>query len=166
MFFLKSKFDNFIELLTQFEFDAPEPYFDSRLFGANPVLDLIPTEIFKYGGRVLILEKRSGSWCFLEKNEYAVYSALDGRRLADIATGSPEINKTDLEEFVARLYSLGLLRINGRRFFESDDLPESADLRPFPLFLDSSYRKMQSRMSSLFCKVTSITPGIYDLEHS
>jgi uncharacterized protein len=133
MFFLKSKIDNFIELLTQFEFDAPEPYFDSRLFGANPVLGLIPTEIFKYDGRVLILEKQSGSWCFLEENEYAFYSTLNGRKLDDVAD-SHQINKIDLEEFVARLYWLGLLRINGRRFFESDDLPESADFPPFPLF--------------------------------
>ncbi len=134
MFYLKSNSDNFIELLTQFEFDAVEPYFDRNLFGASPIFDIIPTESFEYGSRVLILEKRSGFWCFLEKNEHAVYSGLDGRSLDDIAISFPEINRTDLEEFVARLYWLGMLRINGRRFFESDDLPQRADFRPFPLF--------------------------------
>ena len=60
-------------MLTRFDFGAPEPYFDENLFGPNPRLNLLPAERIEYGSKVLMLEKHTGSWCFLEPRESDVF---------------------------------------------------------------------------------------------
>jgi uncharacterized protein len=134
MFYIKSNPDNFIELLTQYEFDAPEPYFHERLFGKNPQLNLVPVEVLKYGSHVIILEKHSGLWCFLENDEYALYVTLAGIKLSDLLGRLSQLHREDVEEFLVRLYWLGLLQINGRSFFEVDAFNRRANFTPGPLF--------------------------------
>ena len=118
MFYFGLESDTFTQMLTQFDFGAPDPYFDEKSFGANPRLSLLPMESIACGGKVLMLEKHTGSWCFLEPRESEVFRSLDGRELGDIVAGVSEACKAELKEFIARLYWRGLLAINGRRFIE------------------------------------------------
>jgi uncharacterized protein len=120
MFYFGLENDHFIQTLTRLDFDASEPYFDERLFGANPRLNLLPVEIIEYGRKVLALEKHTGSWCFLDPLELQAFRSLDGTALRDVAAGFPDGQAAELREFVAHLYWRGLLRINGRRFIEPD----------------------------------------------
>ncbi len=118
MFYFKLEDDYFTRMLTQIEFDSSEPHFDEKLFGANPRLDPIPIETMECGRRILLLEKQTGSWCFLEPVEFEVFRSFDGREFRDMLAGVPDAFKPKLPEFAARLYWLGLLELNGRRFIE------------------------------------------------
>lgn len=120
MFYYGLENDNFTEMLTRFEFGAQEPYFDENLFGPNPRLNLLPAERIEYGSKVLMLEKHTGSWCFLEPREDGVLRSIEAKKLGDIAAGLPETHRAELAEFVARLYWRGLLAVNGHRFIQPD----------------------------------------------
>lgn len=120
MFYFSVDADHFTRMLTQFDFGASEPYFDEKVFGANPRLSLIPVQTTAYGSKMLMLEKHTGSWCYLEPIEVDVFRSLDGKELRDIVAEVPDAYKAKLPEFVARLYWRGLLKINGRRFIEPD----------------------------------------------
>ena len=120
MYYFGLENDHFIQMLTRLDFGAPEPYFDERMFGANPRLNLLPVDIMDYGRNVLVLEKHTGSWCFLEPVEFDAFKSFDGRELGDIVAGVPDSHAAELREFVVRLYWRGLLRINGHRFIEPD----------------------------------------------
>jgi uncharacterized protein len=119
MFYFGMENDQFTQVLTQFEFGGSEPRFDENLFGANPHLRLIPAETVACDSKVMVLEKHTGSWCFLEPIEHEMFKALDGRMLDEVATWTPDAYKAQLPEFVARLYWRGLLEINERRFIEA-----------------------------------------------
>ncbi len=118
MFYFRLESDHYTRMLTLFEFGASEPSFDETLFGLNPRVKLIPAETISCADKLLILEKHTGSWCFLEPAESDVFRYLDGREWADIVAGTPDAYKAQLPEFVAQLYWRGLLEINGRRFLE------------------------------------------------
>jgi len=120
MFYFGLKNDNFTQMLTRFDFGDSEPHFDDKLFGANPRLGLIPAETIECGSKILLLEKHTGSWCLLEPMESDVFRSLDGKCLSDVVAKVPDSHKAELPEFVARLYSRGLLEIDGRRFIEPD----------------------------------------------
>lgn len=120
MFYFGLENDNFTKMLTQFDFGAAEPYFDQKLFGANPRLNLLPVERIECGSKVLMIEKHTGSWCLLEPGEADVFRSLDARELGDIVARVPDAYKAELPEFIARLYWRGLLAINGRRFIQPE----------------------------------------------
>ncbi len=120
MFYFGLESDHFTQMLTQFDFGDSEPRFDEKLFGANPRFGVIQAETIKCGSKHLLIEKHTGSWCFLESKECDIFRSLDKKCLSDILITLPHSHKTDLPEFVARLYSRGLLEIDGRRFIEPD----------------------------------------------
>jgi uncharacterized protein len=135
MFYFALKDDHFTQMLTQFDFGGPEPYFDETLFGANPLFNLLPLETTAYNNNSLLLEKHTGAWAFLDPMELDIFRSLDGRRLSDIITRVPEEHRGNLPEFLARIYWRGLLRINGRRFFESDVFSQGPICYPGGLFV-------------------------------
>ena len=79
MFYYGLENDNFTQMLTRFDFGSPEPYFDEKLFGVNPRLSLLPVERIECGSKVLMLEKNTGSWCFLEPREFDLFRSLEAR---------------------------------------------------------------------------------------
>jgi uncharacterized protein len=126
MFYFSIDADHFTRMLTQFDFGGPEPYFDETLFGANPQFRVLPLETTVYDRNVLLLEKHTGSWAFLEPPEFDIFRSLDGTDLNGMMARVPDSYRGKLPEFIARLYWRGLLRINGRRFIE----PEVFDRGP------------------------------------
>jgi uncharacterized protein len=135
MFYFGLENDQFINMLTQLDFGAQEPYFDNKLFGENPRLSLTPVETIEFDSRVMVIEKHAGSWCYLERIESEVFRSLDGRELEDLVANVSEAYKEELEEFVVRLYWRGLLAINGRRFIEPSVFNEGPILQPGGLFV-------------------------------
>ncbi len=135
MLYFWFKNDNFTQLITRLEFGDSEPYFDEKLLGVNPRLRLIPAETIACGSKVLILEKHTGSWCFLEPVEFDVFRSLDGKRWKDVAAQAPDAFKAELPELLVRLYWRGLLEIDGRRFIEPDVFTQGPIVRPGGLFV-------------------------------
>jgi len=135
MFYFGLENDHFIRTLTQIDFGGPEPFFDEKLFGPDPRFSLIPVETVVCGGKVLVLEKNTGSWCFLEPVELDVFRTLDGRKLSDVMAGVPDAYKAELPEFVVRLFWRGLLKINGRRFLEPEVFDQGPIVRSGGLFV-------------------------------
>lgn len=135
MLYIKLAKDNLERLLTRLEFGTCEPHFDPLLFGGSPRVRLIPADTIQHDRAVLVLEKQMGSWCFLNLDEFAVYRSLDGRELDEISDELPAANRPQLQEFVIQLYWLGLLELNGRRFFESDLYADGPIAVSSPLFL-------------------------------
>jgi len=121
--------DDFTSLLTQFEFGSNIP---SDTLNLNSTIKRIPAEVIPYKKGKLILEKETGSWCFLSPVEYEVYLSFDGRRLAELVA---EVNDAELKEFIVRLYWFGLLQVDERRFFEPDIFREGPISLPGPLFI-------------------------------
>lgn len=135
MFYFGFENDKFLRVLTQLDFGAQEPNYDENLFGVNPRLSLIPVEIIPCGSKFMVIEKHTGSWCFLEPVELQVFESLDGRDLKDVVSGLPDAYKAELPEFVVRLYWRGLLAINGRRFIEPSVFDRGPIFGPGELFV-------------------------------
>ncbi|HMK34544.1 MAG TPA: SPASM domain-containing protein [Desulfomonilaceae bacterium] len=120
MFYYGLENDNFTRILTQFDFGTPEPHFEENLFGPNLRLNLLPVERIECGSKVLLLEKHTGLWCFLEPHEYQVFRSLESEELETVVAGIAEPHRAELSAFVGRLHWRGLLKINGRRFIQPD----------------------------------------------
>ncbi len=135
MFYFKLDDDDFRGLLTQYVFADFQPHYSEEVFGINPNLTLIPAEVVNYGTRRLVLEKDTGSWCYLDQSEYDIYGALANRTLADVSAVLAQADQAELREFIARLYWLGLLEINGNRFIDPSIFHKGPISYPGALFI-------------------------------
>jgi len=120
MLYLKYENDTFLKLVSRLKFGDFQPRFDSRIFGINPRFRCIPTQLFHHNQHLLVFEPNTGSWCFLEPEEYEIFKSLDERCLVEFLVDFPEESWERLKEFVVRLYWLGLVKIDDIPFFEPD----------------------------------------------
>ncbi len=135
MRYFQSAQDVFATLLTHYEFGGPKPWFDPALFGTDPILQRIPAEVKRRGEWIQVLAKETGGWCFLSPAEYTLYRFCHGSSLSAVNRRWPAAHPSALQEFVVRLYWLGLLAVNGRHFFDPATFAESPVTQAGPFFI-------------------------------
>lgn len=119
MFYFHHRDDAYTELLAQLEFGEADRDSWTEVSG-NPLMQRVEAEYLQFGERWLLLEKETGAWCFLEDNEFSVYRGFPEDRVQDVLRRLPSPSEGEYEEFFARLYRLGLLALDGRRFYDPE----------------------------------------------
>lgn len=156
MFYYTIDTDDLTQLLTRLEFGASDIQFDDNLLNGDPAIEQLSSGCEEYPGKMLLHERESGAWCFLETEEYRVYRSFDGRGLKDILSRFSGEGQAELKEFIARLYWLGLLRVGGRRFFDSELFSNGPVTLPGPHFI--LLPTEQCNISCQYCFADSL-PG-------
>jgi uncharacterized protein len=160
LYYFRFEWDFFSKMLTEIEFNACEPQFEALFLNDNPSITTIATNRTTYVGKTLLLEKETGSWCMLEPIELEVYDLINGQRLGQALQALPAQYARQLSEFVAQLYWVGLLEIDGRRFIELEVLAMGFAALPSPLFVI-----VPSEKCNLSCNYCSAGAGPAREEH-
>lgn len=127
--------DRFTSCLTRYEFGAEAPLFRRSLFGENPRIGHIAVEEFQFDSKTLLFEKDTGSWCFLDEVEMEVYRAAINRDLSVLPDLFPAAGISEIQEFLVKLYWLGLIKLAHRRFFAPAVFTGGPVTEPVPLFI-------------------------------
>jgi len=135
MFYYNLKRDSFTNFLTLYEFGSDKPYFSELLFGTDPLIEHLPSKQFQMEGMTLILERETGSWCFLDNRETDLYRGINKMTLSNAGSLFPEEIKPHLTDFIIKLYWLGLIRLGHQRFIAPDTFERGPVTRPGPLFI-------------------------------
>jgi radical SAM protein with 4Fe4S-binding SPASM domain len=118
-----------------YEFDTSKPYFKKSVFGKNPLVKHIAVEKFIHGPKTLLIEKETGSWCFLEQSEMNVYKYINNQTFDNVHQKFSQYTSKAMVNFLIRLYWLGIIKIADRRFFVPETFRSSPISESGPLFI-------------------------------
>lgn len=135
MFYVKSEQDEFTDFVTKLEFGKSMPNLNFDICSSYPQIRLVPAEQFFHGKRILLIDKNTGSWCYLDSLEYEIYKTMEREDLRSILSSLTEEDRKEFQEFAGQLFWLNLLEINGCRFVNPEFFRVEPVYRPHPMFL-------------------------------
>ncbi|MFO7696437.1 MAG: radical SAM protein [Anaerolineae bacterium] len=159
---LRRKNDQLRHLLSCVELGGHPPDYAATTLAPDARLRALAVPIMQEETQSLMMERETGSWCFLDPTERSLYERLEGQRLAELVALNPSFGEAAIRMFVVEAYLAGLVEVDGRRFVDPSLFAAGPVAAESPLLLIVPTERCNLACSYCFASQHWAGPGRLD----